>query len=372
VTRELVTQQADAGAALTRSDALRRAALAQQQQLEEQGDLLAARTTALTAELERVGAELVRARAAESLAELEQAALAARAQQAAAERAAQVAADAAGVPYVPGPLLPGPDGSCNPPTGRGEANGFLSSASLCPLATRPGHRLRTDAARAFDALNAARLAASGTRLCITDSYRDYPSQVDVFRRKPGLAATPVAASTAGASRSTCAAACRPSARAAPVDAAQRPGLRLAAPHLGRRERQPPRSLALGVLRGVARGRPRRSGLTRGRRRTTVNRVVHHQFAALGDPTRLAIVERLARGPTSAGELAAPTTLSLPAVLKHVRVLEEAGLVTTVKRGRVRECRLRDDALVAVATWTAQQQALWSTRLDALGTLLEDT
>jgi DNA-binding transcriptional ArsR family regulator len=120
------------------------------------------------------------------------------------------------------------------------------------------------------------------------------------------------------------------------------------------------------------GAARRTGLTPTRRRATLNRVVHHQFAALGDPTRLAIVERLARGPTSAGELAAPTTLSLPAVLKHVRVLEEAGLVTTVKRGRVRECRLRDDALVAVAQWTAQQQALWSTRLDALGTLLEDT
>jgi len=105
--------------------------------------------------------------------------------------------------------------------------------------------------------------------------------------------------------------------------------------------------------------------------TIVNRVVHHQFAALGDPTRLAIVERLARGPASAGDLAAPTTMSLPAVLKHVRVLEQAGLVMTVKRGRVRECRLRDDALVAVAEWTAQQQARWSTRLDALGTLLEE-
>ncbi len=115
-----------------------------------------------------------------------------------------------------------------------------------------------------------------------------------------------------------------------------------------------------------------SGLTRAHRQATVNRVVHCQFAALGDPTRLAIVERLARGPTSAGDLAAPTTLTLTAVLKHVRVLEEAGLVMTVKRGRVRECRLRDDALVAVATWTAQQQALWSSRLDALGTLLEDT
>ncbi|ABS03460.1 regulatory protein ArsR [Kineococcus radiotolerans SRS30216 = ATCC BAA-149] len=108
------------------------------------------------------------------------------------------------------------------------------------------------------------------------------------------------------------------------------------------------------------------------RRATVNFVVHHQFAALGDPTRLAMVERLARGPASVGVLAVPTALSLPAVLKHVRVLEEAGLVTTVKRGRVRECRLREDALVAVATWTAQQQALWSTRLDALGTVLEES
>lgn len=103
----------------------------------------------------------------------------------------------------------------------------------------------------------------------------------------------------------------------------------------------------------------------------MNLVVHRQFAALGDPTRLSLVERLAGGPASAGELAAPTSMSLPAVLKHLRVLEQAGLVTTAKRGRVRECRLRDDALVAVATWTAQQQALWSTRLDALGALLED-
>ena len=101
-------------------------------------------------------------------------------------------------------------------------------------------------------------------------------------------------------------------------------------------------------------------------------MVHRQFAALGDPTRLAIVERLARGPASAGDLATPTAMSLPAVLKHLRVLEEAGLVSTVKRGRVRECRLCDDALVEVAEWTARQQGLWSTRLDALGTLLEDT
>jgi DNA-binding transcriptional ArsR family regulator len=74
----------------------------------------------------------------------------------------------------------------------------------------------------------------------------------------------------------------------------------------------------------------------------------------------------------AGALVAPASMSLPAVLKHVRVLEEAGLVTMVKRGRVRQCRLRDDALVAVATWIAQQQALRSLRLDALGTLLKES
>jgi LAS superfamily LD-carboxypeptidase LdcB len=192
VSRELVTRQADAGAALARSDSLRRDALGQQQRLEEQGRELADRTTALTAELERVGAELVRARAAEQLAEQESAALAARALQVAAERAAQDAAQAAGRTYVPSPYPTqvGADGSCRPPGGYAEPNGFLSPGSLCPLTTASGHRLRTDAARAFDALNAARLAATGTPLCITDSYRDYPSQVDVFRRKPGLAATP--------------------------------------------------------------------------------------------------------------------------------------------------------------------------------------
>ena len=60
------------------------------------------------------------------------------------------------------------------------------------------------------------------------------------------------------------------------------------------------------------------------------------------------------------------------MLKHLGVLEDAGLVATAKRGRVRECRLRGDARVAVAEWTARQQALWSSRLDALGTLLEES
>jgi len=184
-TRVLVEQQAGATAALQRSDELRRQALAQRQALEVQRVELAARTTELTAELARAGARLVRVRAAEELAELESRALASRE---AIERAAQLAAEAAGAAYVPGAVTSG--GGCQEPGGRAEANGFLSSGSLCPLQTAAGHRLRTDAARAYDALNGARLAATGAPLCMTDSYRDFPSQVDVFGRKPHLAATP--------------------------------------------------------------------------------------------------------------------------------------------------------------------------------------
>ena len=184
-TRVLVEEQAGATAALERSDELRRQSLSQRQALEVQRVELAGRTTELTAELARAGARLVRVRAAEELAELESQALASRG---AVERAAQLAAEAAGVPYITGAATSG--GDCQQPGGRAEANGFLSSGSLCPLQTAPGHRLRTDAARAFDALSRTRLAATGAPLCMTDSYRDFPSQVDVFRRKPALAATP--------------------------------------------------------------------------------------------------------------------------------------------------------------------------------------
>jgi LAS superfamily LD-carboxypeptidase LdcB len=70
------------------------------------------------------------------------------------------------------------------------ANGFLPTSSLCPLAGAPGHRLRADAAADFARLTAASLAQRGTGLCVTDAYRSYPEQVDVFARKPNLAAVP--------------------------------------------------------------------------------------------------------------------------------------------------------------------------------------
>jgi hypothetical protein len=178
VTRDLAAQQAGAGQALVRSDELRRAALAKRQALEEQRRELADETTRLTAALQQAGAELIRVRNAEASAEQ------ARQQKLAAERAAAAAA-AAGVAYTGGG-----GGLCQAPSGIGEVNGFLSAASLCPLQTAPGHRLRTDAAAAFDALSRARQASAGAPLCVTDSYRSYPAQVDVFRRKPELAATP--------------------------------------------------------------------------------------------------------------------------------------------------------------------------------------
>ncbi len=70
------------------------------------------------------------------------------------------------------------------------ANGFLPAAALCPLSGAPGHRLRGDAAADFARLAAEAVAERGTALCVTDSYRSYPDQVDVFARKPQLAAVP--------------------------------------------------------------------------------------------------------------------------------------------------------------------------------------
>jgi hypothetical protein len=181
VARDLAEQQAGAGQAVVRADGLRRQALAQRQALERTRREVAAKTVRLTAELHAAGEQLAKARAAEDAA--------ARAK-AAAARAAAARAVAAAAGLAVSPAGDAGGGLCGPASGAGEVNGFLSEASLCPLAMAPGHRLRTDAARAFDALSRARLAATGAPLCVTDSYRSYAAQVDVFRRKPELAATP--------------------------------------------------------------------------------------------------------------------------------------------------------------------------------------
>lgn len=96
------------------------------------------------------------------------------------------------------------------------------------------------------------------------------------------------------------------------------------------------------------------------------------FQALADPTRRAIVERLARGPASVSELAAPFAMSLPAVVQHLQVLEASGLVLSQKSGRVRTCRIDEKALSHAEQWITERRVLWQRRLDRLGEYLAAT
>ncbi|MEZ5912913.1 MAG: metalloregulator ArsR/SmtB family transcription factor [Paracoccaceae bacterium] len=89
------------------------------------------------------------------------------------------------------------------------------------------------------------------------------------------------------------------------------------------------------------------------------------FQALGDPTRRAILERLARGPATVTELSAPFDMALPSLLAHVRKLEDAGLATSEKSGRVRTVALVPGAFTPVRGWLDEQRAIWEGRLDRL-------
>jgi len=89
------------------------------------------------------------------------------------------------------------------------------------------------------------------------------------------------------------------------------------------------------------------------------------FQALADPSRRAMVERLSRGPVSVSELAAPFDMSLSAVVQHLRLLEESGLVRTEKAGRVRTCRMDTATLRAAEDWMSSQRAAWEQRFDRL-------
>jgi DNA-binding transcriptional ArsR family regulator len=95
------------------------------------------------------------------------------------------------------------------------------------------------------------------------------------------------------------------------------------------------------------------------------------FQALADPTRRGMIARLARGPASVSELAAPFAISLPAVVQHLQVLESSGLVTSEKKGRVRTCRIEPGALMTAEDWIASQRASWEARLDRLGEYLNE-
>ena len=96
------------------------------------------------------------------------------------------------------------------------------------------------------------------------------------------------------------------------------------------------------------------------------------FQALSDATRRAILERLSRGPASVSELAEPLPMSLPAVVQHLQVLEDSGLVRSEKVGRVRTCRAQPERLRSAQRWIDERRQSWDRRLERLGDYLAET
>lgn len=95
------------------------------------------------------------------------------------------------------------------------------------------------------------------------------------------------------------------------------------------------------------------------------------FQALADPTRRAILARLARGETSVSELASPFKMSMPAVSKHLKVLERAGLITRGRDAQLRPCKIDASALIGVDAWLTEYRKLWEARLDRLDDYLQE-
>jgi DNA-binding transcriptional ArsR family regulator len=104
------------------------------------------------------------------------------------------------------------------------------------------------------------------------------------------------------------------------------------------------------------------------RKATIDRVFH----ALGDPTRRAIVDKLSEGPLSVSRLAVPLDITVTAVIQHLQVLEESGLVNTEKVGRVRTCRIETAGFSALEQWIGDRRSMWERRLDRLGDLLAES
>jgi DNA-binding transcriptional ArsR family regulator len=100
-------------------------------------------------------------------------------------------------------------------------------------------------------------------------------------------------------------------------------------------------------------------------------VLDSVFHALADPSRRVMVERLSRGPASVSELAQPLAMSLPAVLQHLQVLEASGLVRSEKAGRVRTCRIEQQALTTAEQWITARRSSWEQHLDRLGEFLAE-
>lgn len=96
------------------------------------------------------------------------------------------------------------------------------------------------------------------------------------------------------------------------------------------------------------------------------------FQSLADPTRRWMIERLSRGPASVSELAEPLSMSLPAVVQHLQVLEDSGLVRSEKVGRVRTCRMESSALRGAQHWIEERRDAWERRLERRDELRGET
>ena len=103
--------------------------------------------------------------------------------------------------------------------------------------------------------------------------------------------------------------------------------------------------------------------------TATQDALNATFAALADPTRRAILARLVEGEAAVTELAAPLPISLPAVSRHLKVLERAGLIERSRHAQFRPCRLAPEPLREVADWVERYRRLWEGRLDRLGDYL---
>jgi DNA-binding transcriptional ArsR family regulator len=103
------------------------------------------------------------------------------------------------------------------------------------------------------------------------------------------------------------------------------------------------------------------------RKPSIDRVFH----ALGDPTRRRILGRLSHGPISVSHLAGPLSITLAAVVQHMQILEESGLVRTEKSGRVRTCSMEPAGLTMAEEWMRELRSEWERRLDRLGELLAE-
>jgi DNA-binding transcriptional ArsR family regulator len=99
--------------------------------------------------------------------------------------------------------------------------------------------------------------------------------------------------------------------------------------------------------------------------TTDEQRLDTTFAALANATRRAILNRLAQGPASVNDLAAPFDMQLPAISKHIKVLEHAGLVERTRHAQYRPCALNPAPLAEVSSWTEQYRPIWEARFDRM-------